>query len=147
MSISDLTGRRLPVTKLTTPDILDLQSRRSQQDVYDQSELNFTSVKQQNFDSKVCISDAHDENIVSIIQLKIIIPKIADQRLDLLLESILFRCRYIRVGILNCQKRATDMHWDTYFFMCNVRRYVDVHYPKFLANSPVDVLSDSIDLN
>jgi hypothetical protein len=59
-----------------------------------------TSVYEKNFDSKICIANAHDENVIGIVKLQVIVPQVTHQCLDLFRESLLFKARYIRVGVL-----------------------------------------------
>lgn len=64
------------------------------------STSRLTSVNEKDFDSKICIANAHDENVIGIVKLQVIVPQVTYQRLDLFCESLLFETRYIRVGFL-----------------------------------------------
>lgn len=81
LSVSDLTGRKFPVTKLTMPAIFSLQSRNGLAQLVQLFEIKvcLTSVYQKNFDSKIGIADAKQDDFVSLIELKKVIPQIANQ--------------------------------------------------------------------
>lgn len=61
---------------------------------------SLTSVYQENFNSKICIADAKQDNFVGFVKLEKVIPEIANERQDLLLDLFLVKFRGESINVL-----------------------------------------------
>lgn len=82
--------------------------------------LQLTSVDEQNFDTKIGISNTHEENLIGVTELEVVVPKIADKGLDLFLQSSFLKsgdeCLHILeilVSTLHMQKNLLTASCDT----------------------------------
>ena len=69
-------------------------------DCHHQSSDYLTSLDQEDLDSKIGVSDTHDEDVISFVKLHVIIPQVANKSLYLFCQSLLLKIGNMRIGIL-----------------------------------------------
>lgn len=71
-----------------------------------------TSIRQKDLDAQVGITDAQEEQVLDLVELQVVVPDVADQLADLVLQGLLVGAGRERLDVLGVRDVEGDVGVD-----------------------------------